>query len=145
MRMSRNLKKINMTHAFRYEVRGEVLNRPLLRVTNVSVVVIDSAIRPGTWDQLFSLEVCRQSWAQNLIPDHVVWIVSRSCIKPSSRREVSSGSCSSLSSSVRDLHCTLRPLQGSLVIYAHFMSCLHVSLHIPSLSFLVNGSIYVLP
>ena len=56
-----------MTLAFRYDVRGEVLNRPLLSVTNVSVVVIDSAIRPGTWDQLFSLEVCSQN------PCLIVW------------------------------------------------------------------------
>ena len=72
MRMSRNLEEINMTHAFRYEVRGEVLNRPLLSVTNVSVVVIDSAIRPGTWDQIMTGQRLIGSLHKNLIPDHVV-------------------------------------------------------------------------
>ena len=57
-----------MTHAFRYEVRGEVLNRPLLRVTKVSVVVIDSAIRPGTWDQLMTGQ-CLRSLQTKLSPE----------------------------------------------------------------------------
>ena len=68
-----------MTHPLRYEVRGEVLNRPLLSVTNVNVVVIESAIRPGTWGTFIlvytvvSLQTCcRQDSALKLIPDHVV-------------------------------------------------------------------------
>ena len=68
--MSRNLEEINMTHhPFRYDVRGEVLNRPLLRVTNVSVVVIDSAIRPGTWDQFMTWQFLNRSLQTKLSPE----------------------------------------------------------------------------
>ena len=39
--------------------------------------------------------------------------------------------------------CPVVALQNSLVTYAHFMSCLYVSLQVPC--FLGNGSINILP